>query len=198
MAMRYNYLIPATLLLGATQAFIPTPFLSKKSSLLSATLASSSSTVESGKTANTDELLLSIQGAQASSQEWTDMFGLSVSDRAFYALFEGIRKSITLGLRGKPFVISQADVVQALNLSDPSPFGGYFTMKDIAQAVDEDFLDAGRGSTDNRKGWKVRLTGTFARCKLRPITLFLKHSFNTFYFSSNTDDNGVRSTRPVL
>jgi hypothetical protein len=184
MAMRYRYLLPAALLLGvllgASQAFIPTPFLSKQSPPPSAALASSSSTVETGKTANTDELLLSIQGAQASSQEWTDMFGLSVSDQAFYALFEGIRKSITLGLRGKPFVISQADVVKALDLADPSPFGGYFTMNDIAKAIDDDFIDAGRGSTDNRKGWKVRTTGTFALCKLRQISSLLTRRFTLF------------------
>jgi hypothetical protein len=152
-AIRYFYLPLGALLLGVSQAFIPTPFLSRKSSHHSATLASSA---ETGKTANIDELLLSIQGAQASSQEWTEMFGLSIRDQAFYALFEGIRKSVTLGLRGKPFVISQADVVKALNLAEPSPFAGFFTMNDIAKAIDGDFLDAGRGSTDNRKGWKVR------------------------------------------
>lgn len=150
--MVLRFFLAATVLFGTSQGFSPTPFLAKKSSLL-ATLASPS--VEAGNTAIVNDLLQSIAESQASSLEWTEMFGLAAREQAFYALFEGIRKSITLGLRGKPFVLSQADVVMALSLSEPSPFGGYFTFDDLAKAIEEDFLDAGRGSTDNRKGWKM-------------------------------------------
>ena len=147
----------ATSFLGSSHGFISTPIL-LRNTFLPASLSSHS--VEGVKTEIINDLLQSIENAQTSSQEWTDMFGLTESERAFYALFEGIRKSVPLGLRGKPFVISQADVVHALNLANPSPFGGYFTFHDLAKAIDENFLDAGRGSTDNRKGWKVRINLT--------------------------------------
>ncbi len=34
-------------------------------------------------------------------------------------------------------------------------FDGFFTFDDLVKALEDDFLDADRGSTDNRKGWKV-------------------------------------------
>jgi hypothetical protein len=79
------------------------------------------------------------------------MFGLGKMEMCFYALFEGIRRNVPLGLRSKPFVLRDIEVKEALGQS----FGGFFTYNDLENAVNDDFLDAGRGTTDNRKGWKV-------------------------------------------
>jgi hypothetical protein len=68
----------------------------------------------------------------------------------FFALLNAIKTSgISLGLRGVPFVLRREEL--------PVNFGQFFTMKDVAKAVEDDFLDAAKGSTDNRKGWKVRI-----------------------------------------
>jgi hypothetical protein len=41
---------------------------------------------------------------------------------------------------------------------DAVVWDNFFTMRDLEKAVTDDFLDAARGSTDNRKGWKVGYT----------------------------------------
>lgn len=107
---------------------------------------------EESKVADTDALLESMASSEAAAQEWADMFGLGEAEKGFYALFEGIRKEIPIGLRGKPFVLRKKDVEKAVG---GTSFQGFFTYKDLEKAVNDDFLDAGRGTTDNRKGWKV-------------------------------------------
>lgn len=68
----------------------------------------------------------------------------------FFALFHAIKSSgIALGLRGTPMVFRKEEL-------PIHNFEQFFTMKDLAKAVEDDFLDAAKGSTDNRKGWKVR------------------------------------------
>ena len=44
-----------------------------------------------------------------------------------------------------------------MDYANGNAFEGFFTFDDLAQAVEDDFLDANRGSTDNRQGWKVSL-----------------------------------------
>ena len=108
------------------------------------------------KVAATDALLETMSSSAspaASAQQWADMFGLGESERAFYALFDGIRKEIPIGLRGKPFVLREDQIKDAVGVS----FGGFFNFEDLEKAVNDDFLDAGRGTTDNRKGWKVSI-----------------------------------------
>ena len=83
------------------------------------------------------------------------------SGAAFHALFSGIRSSAALGLKGSPFYLKSLDICHALNgvvdINDETaaPFCDYFTFDDLAKALEDDFLDANRGSTDNRQGWKV-------------------------------------------
>jgi hypothetical protein len=103
-------------------------------------------------------ILSRIAEASPSSAEWGDMFDLR-AEAAFHALFSGIRSGTALGLRGRPFHLSQADVLPALGDAaggSESPFAGYFTSADLENALEEDFLDATRGSTNNAQGWKVR------------------------------------------
>jgi hypothetical protein len=109
-------------------------------------------TIDEAKVAQTDALLETMSSSPA-PQQWADMFGLGDSEKGFYALFEGIKKDIPIGLRGKPFVLKGDQVEKAIGAS----FGGFFTFNDLEKAVNDDFLDAGRGTTDNRKGWKVSM-----------------------------------------
>ena len=110
-------------------------------------------------------------GASA-AKEYAEMFGLSYSDAGFYAMFDAIRQSgIALGVKGQPFVLRNEDICKSLEETRKgmegteedieSPFAGFFTIDDLAKATEDDFLDAARGSTDNRKGWKVRAPGSF-------------------------------------
>ncbi len=87
------------------------------------------------------------------ANEYADMFGLTAADAAFYALFGAIIKEAPLGPQGEPFVLRHDQVVKALQQESTWP--GFFTIKDLEKAVNDDFLDAALGTTDNRKGWKV-------------------------------------------
>jgi hypothetical protein len=76
-----------------------------------------------------------------------------------------------LGLKGHPFSLTR-EQIQAALLSQKSQENTtastkanwqleFFTLQDLEKAVNDDFLDAARGSTDNRKGWKVRVCFVF-------------------------------------
>ena len=101
------------------------------------------------------------------ANQYANDFGLTHTEAAIYAVFAAIRKAETpLGLKGEPFVLRRDEIMDALKLNGndddddddkPPPFDDFFTMADFAKAVEDDFLDAARGSTDNRKGWQVRL-----------------------------------------
>ena len=97
-----------------------------------------------------------MQEYQSEAQQWSQDFGFSENDGVgeFYSLFRAIRQLNPLGLTGQPFVLRHDELVGLAS------FAGYFTFDDLAQALQDDFLDAGRGSTDNRKGWKVRTLQT--------------------------------------
>lgn len=91
----------------------------------------------------------------SAAKEYSEMFGLGASEAAFYGLLEAMRKSgIAYGSKGHPFVLRKNQIAEVT--SEDSCFDGFFTMKDLEKALEDDFLDAARGSTDNRKGWKVR------------------------------------------
>lgn len=106
-----------------------------------------------------DNILSRISEAAEESKQWAEAFDLtSESGAAFYALFSGIRSSAALGLKGKPFHLKSKDVLKAIDSSEGA-FDGFFTFDDLAKALEDDFLDADRGSTDNRQGWKVSTFG---------------------------------------
>ena len=108
-----------------------------------------------------NDILSRIADATTESKNWAESFDLtSESGAAFHALFSGIRSSANLGLRGKPFHLKSNDVLKAMGELEGgnvnvNAFDGFFTFDDLAHALEADFLDADRGSTDNRKGWKV-------------------------------------------
>ena len=166
--MRYQALVLISLCCHA-EAFVPPVAKQKehKWDSLSATVAapgeqSSPSSPGSPSDGDSNSLLTSVILQQlelvaTASQDYVEMFDLSESEVGFYGIFDAIRRSgIALGLKGQPFVARNQDITKALNLSS-NPFDKFFTMTDLSKALEDDFLDAARGSTDNRKGWKVRL-----------------------------------------
>ena len=117
-------------------------------------------------------ILNGIKNAIPESKSWEQDFDLSDEHgAAYYALFSAIRSSSSslLGLKGKPFYLKSDDILDAMsdlysgNDVDEKlvhPFSDFFTMQDLAKALEDDFLDANRGSTDNRKGWRVASVST--------------------------------------
>jgi len=87
----------------------------------------------------------------SSAKQYAEQFGLGTQEAGFYGLFRAMR-SLALGLEGYPFVIRQAQLEQ--RMGEPL-FSDFFNMQDLEKALEDDFLDAARGSTDNRKAWKV-------------------------------------------
>lgn len=103
-----------------------------------------------------DTILTRIADSIDASKRWAEMFDLAdESGAAFHALFSGIRSSAALGLKGKPFHLKSKDILKAIGEPDGEAFDSFFTFNDLAKALEDDFLDADRGSTDNRQGWKV-------------------------------------------
>lgn len=107
--------------------------------------------------------------AQQEADEYADHWGLSRVEAAVYALLAAVRRTpVPLGLNAaaQPFCLRRAAVERALLLKNKKEedsagggggglWAGFFTMEDLERALQDDFLDAARGSTDNRKGWQV-------------------------------------------
>mmetsp|Transcript_3786 Transcript_3786/g.9925 ORF Transcript_3786/g.9925 Transcript_3786/m.9925 type:complete len:692 (+) Transcript_3786:80-2155(+) len=108
-------------------------------------------------------------------REHAEMFGLDESQNdeeriqtsaGMFAILDAIKHTLGidggLGLSGYPLVIRKEELERAMAVdgemspdSPPIMFDKSFTMKDLEKALDDDFLDASRGSTDNRKGWSI-------------------------------------------
>lgn len=154
------------------------------STILQATVAPITSPAESAVKGVVLEEWTSGKGA---AEEYAEMFGLGQEEAGFYGLFEAMRKAgIAYGLKGHPFVLRKDEI------ADLSAFDGFFTMKDLAKALDDDFLDAARGSTDNRKGWKVRLNAETRCCCCAS-----EDSFNPFWCFSTKFVFRLRLFRPL-
>lgn len=88
------------------------------------------------------------------AREYAETFALSKTEAGLYGLFHAIRTSgMALGMNGLPFVVRKKELEKALDETDV--LDGFFDMDDLEKALEDDFLDASRGSTDNRKGWKI-------------------------------------------
>ena len=96
------------------------------------------------------------------AKKWGEMFGFEgCVEEDFFALFRGIRDlqakdGNVLGIAGAPFYLDAKTVKEGTGLV----FESFFTFDDLTVALKEDFLDADRGSTDNKKGWKVSRVST--------------------------------------
>jgi hypothetical protein len=99
------------------------------------------------------------QESAALGRQYAEQFGLddSATCAGLYALLRAMKQTLSLGLQGYPLVLRKAALEQVLMPPENSVlFQNFFTMAYLEKAVEDDFLDAARGSTDNRKGWKVR------------------------------------------
>lgn len=68
--------------------------------------------------------------------------------RMLYSIFSSLSSPSMMGVNGQPLYIPVSDL--------PSPVTkDYFSCTDLKLATQQEFLDAQRGSTDNRKGWQV-------------------------------------------
>jgi hypothetical protein len=103
-----------------------------------------------------EAVLESMASMKNESNQYAEMFGLGQAEAAAYGLFSAIRQvPVPLGFKGTPFVIRHSEFCKVQETSWP----GFFTMKDLEKAVQDDFLDASRGATESRqKGWQVRAT----------------------------------------
>lgn len=103
-------------------------------------------------------------------REHAEMFGLDESENeneslqtsaGMFALLDAIKHTLVadegLGLFGYPLVLRKAEIERAMGTEETTTtlFESSFTMKDLEKALEVDFLDASRGSTDNRKGWNI-------------------------------------------
>lgn len=101
-----------------------------------------------------DSVLETMKKLAQEAKAYADDFGMAETEAAVYAFFAAIKQSKTpLALKGEPFVLRSDEIRAALDIA--RGFDGFYTLGDFAQAVQDDFLDAARGSTDNRKGWKI-------------------------------------------
>eukprot|EP00522_Entomoneis_paludosa_P012362 CAMPEP_0172455404 /NCGR_PEP_ID=MMETSP1065-20121228/12050_1 /TAXON_ID=265537 /ORGANISM="Amphiprora paludosa, Strain CCMP125" /LENGTH=581 /DNA_ID=CAMNT_0013207865 /DNA_START=274 /DNA_END=2019 /DNA_ORIENTATION=- len=93
---------------------------------------------------------------KSTATDYAHQFGLDpATEGAFYALFSAIQK-LDFVRQQKPFVLRHEQVQQLAWGNDPVNWPGFFAMEpDLAKALEDDFLDAARGSTDNRKGWQI-------------------------------------------
>jgi len=120
-----------------------------------------------------DQFLNQYGNSLEEGYNWAKEFGFTDDDDnnehtqktaegAFYALFKAIKNIDSmnnsneklLGLDGTPFYIPST-LLSKVEGSDSSKLSNFFHFPNLAIALEEDFLDAQRGSTDNRKGWKV-------------------------------------------
>jgi hypothetical protein len=101
-----------------------------------------------------EAVLEHIASTKKESNQYAEMFGLGQAEAAAYGLFSAIRQvPVPLGFQGQPFVIRHSE----FNKVQETSWSGFFTLKDLEKAVQDDFLDASRGATESRqKGWQVR------------------------------------------
>jgi hypothetical protein len=133
------------------EAFQVVTHKTKRARCLTATLTETDAAESALKGVILEQMSSGVEGAK----EYSEMFGFSETEAGLYGLFDAMRKAgIAYGLKGRPFVLRKEEITQALGGTEV--YDGFFTMKDLEKALEDDFLDASRGSTDNRKGWKVR------------------------------------------
>lgn len=120
-----------------------------------------------------EHFITEYQQSLEEGNKWATEFGFAeegeeAPESAFYAIFRAIRQvdaktnnangssdgEKLLGLSGTPFYVPGFELAKAESKHQNS-FCDFFHFPHLAKALEEDFLDAQRGSTNNRKGWQV-------------------------------------------
>lgn len=100
-------------------------------------------------------ILHQMQSLKSHAIQYADQFGLDPStEGAFFALCSAIRVEDCVRHQ-KPFVLRHEEVQNLAWGGESVNWPGFFGMNHLEKALEDDFLDAARGSTDNRKGWKI-------------------------------------------
>jgi len=123
-----------------------------------------------------EQFLSQYEESLEEGHQWANEFGFAekeeqTAEGSFYAIFRAIGRMDAknnldsedsseklLGLSGTPFYIPSsllAKAESAYSNDGTNKFSNYFNFLHLATALEEDFLDAQVGSTDNRKGWQV-------------------------------------------
>ncbi len=147
--------------------------------LFSATDTAKSDEIISPSPQLANKFLAKYRDSLKEGHQWAKEFGFSDDDDdsqtapegSFFAIFRAIQKLDSsvesceklLGLNGTPFYIP-AKILAGKEGGQKNAFSNYFHFRDLALALEEDFLDAQRGSTDNRKGWQVSLPRSSFGC----------------------------------
>jgi hypothetical protein len=104
--------------------------------------------------------------------DYAAQYDLGTYEATVYALFQALRLvQVPLGLSkappaqeaAQPILWRRDEIYEAMQILQDTTnndtsciiWSNFFTMTDLKKAVSDDFLDAARGSIDNRKGWKV-------------------------------------------
>ena len=112
-------------------------------------------------------------------------FGRYAADAdAYYAVFESVATSSAF--------VSDVWARKPLLLDDGAAaagIAGSFTMADVQHAVDNDFLDAGRGVADGKGGWKMAAVSeprgdSFEDAKMRYVDVVDAMQLGTVVFNS--------------
>lgn len=120
-----------------------------------------------------EHFITEYQQSLVDGKKWATEFGFAeegeeAPESAFYAIFRAIRQvdaktnnangssdgEKLLGLSGTPFYIPGYILAKAES-KHQNAFCDFFHKMHLEKALEEDFLDAQRGSTNNRKGWQV-------------------------------------------
>jgi len=100
------------------------------------------------------DVLAEMQSTRDEAQEYAESFELSQAEASLFALFSAIKTlPVGLGFKGTPFVLRREEIDKAMD--QESGLSGFFKTIDLEKALKDDFLDAARGSVDNRSGWKI-------------------------------------------
>jgi hypothetical protein len=121
-----------------------------------------------------EQFITQYQQSLEEGNKWANEFGFveegedDAPEGAFYAIFRAIRHvdaktnnasghsdgEKLLGLSGTPFYVPGYVLAKAES-KHKNAFCDFFHFPHLAKALEEDFLDAQRGSTNNKKGWQV-------------------------------------------
>ena len=163
---------------NAADAFTPTrttPIVKKNVKLYSAVEGDVSTQSEPASPSMSllENFIIEYQQSLEDGKKWSTEFGFAeegeeAPESAFYAIFRAIRNvdaktnnangssdgEKLLGLSGTPFYVPGYILAKAEG-KHQNAFCDFFHFPHLAKALEEDFLDAQRGSTNNRKGWQV-------------------------------------------
>jgi len=120
-----------------------------------------------------EQFITEYQQSLEEGSKWATEFGFAeegedAPESAFYAIFRAIRQvdaktnnadgsssgEKLMGLSGVPMYVPNYILARA-EQKHQNAFCDFFHFPHLAKALEEDFLDAQRGSTNNRKGWQV-------------------------------------------